>query len=118
VPEALNLSLIVYGLGIFIALLAALLIKGIVGFLSWTDRAAAAPVAGTAKPASIPTSPQAQAVTPEGIPPHHLVVIAACAHAIVGAHRILHIGSNAGAAGWSAEGRFAQHGSHHPSTHH
>ncbi|MBR9971440.1 hypothetical protein [Magnetospirillum sulfuroxidans] len=120
-PEALNLSLIVYGLGIFIALLAALLIKGIVGLLSWTDRAAAAPGAGMAKPAPAPTPAQAQAqaqAVAADVPPHHLVVIAACAHAMVGAHRILHIGSNAGAAGWSAEGRFAQHGSHHPSTHH
>lgn len=110
--EALNLSLIVYGLGIFIALLAALLIKGIVGFLSWRERHTVASVVVAAKPGPV------SALAADGIPPHHLVVIAACAHAMVGAHRILHIGSNAGAAGWSTEGRFAQHGSHHPSTHH
>lgn len=103
--EAVQLALVVYGLGVVIALASALLIKFIVVALGWSDRKAAPAVA--------------PAVTSSAdIPPHHLVVIAAAAHAMVGANRIVHIGAAAGTAGWSAEGRFAHHGSHHPATHH
>lgn len=101
--EAVQLALVVYGLGVVIALAAAVLIKFIVVALAWSDRKAI--------PAVTPTS------SPD-IPPHHLVVIAAAAHAMVGANRIVHIGAATGTAGWSAEGRFAHHGSHHPATHH
>jgi hypothetical protein len=107
--EAVQLSLVVYGLGMVIALAAALLIKFIVVALAWSDRKAAAPAIAAVAPAT-PSSAD--------IPPHHLVVIAAAAHAMVGANRIVHIGAAAGTAGWSAEGRFAHHGSHHPATHH
>lgn len=103
--EAVQLALVVYGLGVVIALAAALLIKFIVVALAWSDRKAA--------PAVVPA-----AASPPDIPPHHLVVIAAAAQAMVGANRVLHIGAAGGTAGWSAEGRFAHHGSHHPATHH
>ncbi|KAF0222954.1 MAG: hypothetical protein FD176_2269 [Rhodospirillaceae bacterium] len=103
--EAVQLSLLVYGLGVVIALAAAVLIKFIVVALAWGERKAV--------PAVVPAAPSSA-----GIPPHHLVVIAAAAHAMVGANRIVHIGAAAGTAGWSAEGRFAHHGSHHPATHH
>lgn len=104
--EAVQLSLVVYALGVVIALAAALLIKFIVVALAWSDRKTVPAI-----PAVVP------AISPD-IPPHHLVVIAAAAHATVGANRIVHIGAAAGTAGWSAEGRFAHHGSHHPATHH
>lgn len=106
--ETIELVLFVYGLGAAIALGAAVLIKLIVAVLAWTDRPhsqpAAAPVVTTARD--------------DGVPAHHLVAIAAAAHALVGAHRIVHIGAARSGAGWSAEGRFAHHGSHNISHHH
>lgn len=112
--EAVQLSLLVYGLGVVIALAAAVLIKFIVVALAWGERKAV--------PAVAPAAPSSADIPPHhpsaDIPPHHLVVIAAAAHAMVGANRIVHIGAAAGTAGWSAEGRFAHHGSHHPATHH
>lgn len=107
--EAVQLSLLVYALGVVIALAAALLIKFIVVALAWGDRKAAAPAIAAVAPAVSSSA---------DIPPHHLVVIAAAAHAMVGANRVLHIAAAGGTAGWSAEGRFAHHGSHHPATHH
>lgn len=110
--ESVELVGLVYGLGAVIALGAAVLIKGIVVALAWADRgptSAAKPVA-VATPSAPPSA--------GAVPPHHLVAIAAAAHAMVGAHRIVHIGAAGTGAGWSAEGRFAQHGSHHPSSHH
>ena len=105
--ESLELVGVVYGLGAVIALLAAVLIKGIVAALALADRPRPHPVAAMAVSAD-----EAE------IPPHHLVAIAAAAHAVIGAHRVIHIGAAGMAAGWSAEGRFAQHGSHNLSHHH
>lgn len=106
--ETIELVLFVYGLGAVIALGAAVLIKLIVAVLAWADRPEAQP---QAVPAARPT-------VDDAIPVHHLVAIAAAAHAMVGAHRIVHIGAARLGAGWSAEGRFAQHGSHNISHHH
>lgn len=106
--ETIELVLFVYGLGAAIALGAAVLIKLIVVVLAWTDRSQPQPQAvAVVKPAG-----------DDGIPAHHLVAIAAAAHAMVGAHRIVHIGATRSGGGWSAEGRFAQHGSHNISHHH
>ncbi|MGE5514708.1 MAG: hypothetical protein ACM31D_02690 [Bacteroidota bacterium] len=107
--EAVSLVLFVYGLAIAIAMGAALLIKLIVGALALSERRAEAPAAA---PKAVPLPAGA-----DGIPPHHLVVIAAAAHAALGAHRILHIGAAASGRIWSTEGRMAQHTSHQPSHH-
>ncbi|MGE4280265.1 MAG: hypothetical protein AB7G62_11795 [Magnetospirillum sp.] len=107
--ETIELVLFVYGLGAVIALGAAVLIKLIVAILAWVDRP-------QAQPQSV--APPAQPAVAESVPAHHLVAIAAAAHAMVGAHRIVHIGAARSGAGWSAEGRFAQHGSHNISHHH
>lgn len=107
VDDTLSLTLFIYGLGIVVALGAAVLIKLIVGALAMADRAA--PATAIAPPPS---------PAPGAIPPHHLVAIAAAAHAMLGAHRIVHIGRVANGPGWSAEGRISHHGSHHPSGHH
>lgn len=112
--DTLFLTLFIYGLGVVVALAAAVLIKLIVGVLAWTDRTTPA-----APPARAPAAAGMPAVLAAGaIPPHHLVAIAAAAHAMLGAHRIVHIGRVANGPGWSAEGRISHHGSHHPSGHH
>lgn len=105
--ETIELVLFVYGLGAVIALAAAVLIKLIVAILAWTDRPQPQAAASSVTPAVADT-----------IPAHHLVAIAAAAHAMIGAHRIVHIGPARSGAGWSAEGRFAHHGSHNISHHH
>lgn len=105
--ETIELVLFVYGLGAVIALGAAVLIKLIVVALAWADRPQPQAAASPASPA-----------VEDGIPAHHLVAIAAAAHAMFGAHRIVHIGAARSGAGWAAEGRFAHHGSHNISHHH
>lgn len=113
--EAISLVVSIYGLAIVIAFGAAVMIRLIVRLLSYGDeRMAAAAVQASAQagPAS------AMQAVDGAIPAAHLVAIAAAANAVLGAHRILHIGSGAGGPVWSAEGRFAQHSSHRPSTHH
>lgn len=107
--EAFSLVGFVYGLAIVVAMGAALLIKLIVGALAWNEnRAATVPAAPAAAP------PPAPPVAAGAIPAHHLVAIAAAAHALVGAHRIVHIGHAAAGRTWLAEGRQAQHNAHHP----
>lgn len=110
VNEAFSLILFVYGLAVAVAMGAALLIKLIVGALALGERRAQAQT-----PAVAPPKPTAAPVVEAGVPAHHLVAIAAAAHAMVGAHRILHIGAANSGRIWSTEGRLAQHGSHHPS---
>lgn len=112
--EAISLVIYVYGLGIVIAFGAALLIKLIVNLLSYIEERMAAKAA-PAQPAPAPAMPQD---ADGAIPSAHLVAIAAAAHAALGAHRILHIGTGTSGPVWSAEGRFAQHSSHRPSPHH
>ncbi len=103
--ESITLVGFVYGLAFVVAMGAALLIKLIVGALAFSERnvPAAAPASASAAPAPV-----------DGIPAHHLVAIAAAAHAMVGAHRIVHIGGAGPGRMWSTEGRLAQHNAHHP----
>lgn len=108
--ESLELVGVVYGLGAVIALAAAVLIKAIVAVLGLSVRSAPRPAAVAPCAANPPADGD--------IPPHHLVAIAAAAHAVIGAHRVVHIGLAGTGAGWSAEGRLAQHGSHNLSSHH
>lgn len=106
--DAISMSLFVYGLAIVVAMGAALLIKLIVSVLAFGESKATA--AATAPP---PPPPAMAGLIPE----HHLAVIAAAAHAMVGAHRIVHIGHVSNGPVWSTEGRLAHHGSHRPSHH-
>jgi hypothetical protein len=113
VSEPFSLILFIYGLAIAIAMGAALLIKLIVGALAFSESRSQAQAAQAAPAAPAPTAP----VVEDGIPAHHVVAIAAAAHAVLGAHRILHIGAATSGRIWSTEGRLAQHSSHHPSHH-
>lgn len=112
--ESLSLVGVVYALAFVIAMGAALLIKLIVGALAFSERHAEAKAAAASAAAAPAARPVAAPAAAEGIPPHHLVAIAVAAHAMVGAHRILHIGAAASGRYWSTEGRLAQHNAHHP----
>lgn len=109
--DALSLAGFIYGLAIVIALGGAVLIRLIVLILSW-ERPAKAP-ARTVPAAAHPVPPGTGA-----IPEAHLVAIAAAAYAAVGAHRIVHIGTDLGDSGWSYGGRQVHHSSHRPSVVH
>lgn len=107
--ESITLVGFVYGLAFVVAMGAALLIKLIVGALAFSERNAPA-----AAPQPVKAAPSAVPAPVDGIPAHHLVAIAAAAHAMVGAHRIVHIGGAGPGRMWSTEGRLAQHNAHHP----
>lgn len=113
--DALSLAAFVYGLAIVVALAAAVVIKGVVGAVSLSQRRAPTPA-----PVPVPAAPTPAPERSGDIPEHHLVVIAAAAaQAMLGGHRILHIEAPHGPAqGWAAEGRLAHHAAHRPSTHH
>lgn len=110
--ESLSLVGLVYGLAFVIAMGAALLIKLIVSVLAFGESRAAAKAA-TATASAVAQAPSPPVMAGD-IPPHHLVAIAAAAHVMVGAHRILHIGAASSGRVWSTEGRLAQHNAHHP----
>lgn len=112
--EAFSLIVFVYGLAIVVAMGAALLIKLIVGGLAMAERRSEAKLAATTAATTVAAPVP---VVEAGIPAHHLVAITAAAYAMVGGHRILHIGTANSGRFWSTEGRMAQHGSHHPFHH-
>ncbi len=107
--ESITLVLFIYGLAIVISMGAALLIKLLVGALAFSESHGA-----TAAPPPVKAPPAPAVPVAGGIPAHHLVAIAAAAHAMVGAHRIVHIGTGGPGRLWSTEGRLAQHNAHHP----
>lgn len=107
--ESITLVLFIYGLAIVISMGAALLIKLLVGALAFSESHGTA-----AAPPPVKAPPAPSAAVAGGIPAHHLVAIAAAAHAMVGAHRIVHIGTGGPGRLWSTEGRLAQHNAHHP----
>jgi len=67
--------------------------------------------AAAAPPAVAPAAAPAAAM-PAGIPREHIVVIAAAVQAMLGAHRIVHIGRAGEGTAWATEGRWAQQTSH------
>lgn len=108
--ESITLVFFIYGLAIVISMAAALLIKLLVGALAFSESHGATAAPPPVKAPPVPVAP----VVAGGIPAHHLVAIAAAAHAMVGAHRIVHIGTGGPGRLWSTEGRLAQHNAHHP----
>jgi len=103
IGPSLTIAAFSYGLMVVIAGLAALLIRGIVVALASTQRKAAAPT-----PVSISVAPAVDDTAA------HVAAIAAAVYAVVGAHRLVHIGEVPRGAGWTATGRLAHHGSHTP----
>jgi hypothetical protein len=90
----------IYGLAIFVSLIVAVAIRGIVSTLS-------ALKAPRAKQAADETAQPSDAF-PQG----DIAAIAAAVYAMLGAHRILHIEDRGRGFTWTAEGRAAHHASH------
>jgi hypothetical protein len=84
--EAIELTLVVYGLSAVVAMLAAVLIKVLVAALSFSW-------SGAEKPAAAPAK-----VAASEIPPDHLLAIAAAVHQLMRGSRIVSIEPGAGAA--------------------
>ena len=104
--EVIIKTLWIYGLAIIVSLAVAVVIKVIVLALNMLERKPATP----AQPIAVPQSPFA-------VEADHIAAIAAAVHAMIGAHRIVHIEAAPHHSGWAAEGRLAHHVSHAPPHH-
>ena len=99
--EVIIRTLWIYGLAIIVSLGVAVVIKVIVVTLNILERKPAAP----SQPVAIPPAPFA-------VEADHIAVIAAAVHAMIGAHRVVHIEAAPHHSGWAAEGRQVHHASH------
>lgn len=102
-------TLWMYGLAIAVSMAVAVVIKLIVLALDVVERKPAA--------AALPAMRPAVAATDDGVPAEHVAAIAAAIHAVIGAHRIVHIHDAHHHEGWVTEGRQAHHHSHSPDHH-
>ena len=99
--EVIIKTLWIYGLAIIVSLAVAVVIKVIVVALNMLERKPAEP----AQPVAVPPGPFA-------VEADHIAVIAAAVHAMIGAHRVVHIEAAPHHSGWAAEGRQVHHASH------
>ena len=99
--EVIIRTLWIYGLTIVVSLAVAVVIKVIVVALNRLER----------KPL-VPAQPLAVPPAPLSVEADHIAVIAAAVHAMIGAHRIVHIETGPHQSGWAAGGRQAHHSSH------
>ncbi len=104
---AIYMSLFAYGMMIVIAGLSALLIRTIVVVLARAgdarNRAAAA-----ATPVSVSVTPARDETAA------HVAAVAAAVYAIIGAHRLVHIGEASRGSVWATLGRSQHQTSHAP----
>ena len=97
-------SLFAYGLMAIVSMLAAVMVQGIVVVLQKTQKKAeAAPTA-----VSISVAPAVDEAAA------HVAAVAAAVYAVLGAHRLVHIGDAGRAPAWAAYGRTTHHTSHAP----
>jgi hypothetical protein len=99
-------SIFAYILMAVVAMLAAVMVRGIVIILQRAQekrRVAAAPT-----PVSISVAP---AVDDRAA---HVAAVAAAVYAMLGAHRLVHIGEATRGPAWTTIGRLAHHASHMP----
>lgn len=103
-------TLAIYGLAALVALLVAVVIKGIVVALQAIEGAHARVA---------PPEPVHPALVdlPPAIPPEHIAAIGAAVHAMMGTYRIVHIEDPRRRSAWVDSGRFAHHTSHSPAPH-
>ena len=98
-----------------------LAIIGVLSLIYWAWRIIAAlqhrhdgPRQATDAPA-VPVSAPAVRLAPQSEPPaEHIAVIAAAVHAMLGAHRIVHLEPSPTDQTWAIEGRWMQQTSHKP----
>lgn len=101
-------TLSIYAIAIAVSLLIGVVIRVIVAALGRLE------ARQSTKPVPVPAP---VAGGDEDPPAEHVAAIAAAIHAMLGAHRIVHIEESRRRAGWLAEGRLAQHASHGPEHH-
>jgi hypothetical protein len=99
-------TLLVYGLAIVVSMAMAAVIKLIVVVLNAFE------------PKSVAAVPARAPVAQFDVVGDHVAAIAAAVYATLGSARILHIEPSHRGSEWLAEGRSAQHGSHHIQHHH
>jgi hypothetical protein len=99
-------SIFAYLLMAVVAMLAAVMVRGIVIVLQRAQQRRKAEVAPT--PVTISVTPAVDAAAA------HVAAVAAAVYAVLGAHRLVHIGEAARGPAWTATGRLAHHASHMP----
>lgn len=100
---ALLKTLWVIGITVGVSLAVALLVKALVGLTARIERAASVPEARVCP-------------VDQGIPDEDVAAVFAAIYAVIGPHRLVHIGAAGHGRTWTAEGRVAHHASH--SVHH
>jgi hypothetical protein len=93
-------TLWIYALAVVVAMVIAVVIKAIVLVLGRLERESA------------PRRTPSPAVPAFDLAADHVVAISAAIHAMLGAHRVVHIEPSRRQAGWRAQGRHAHHASH------
>jgi len=97
-------SLFAYGLMAVVSMLAAVMVQGIVVVLQKTQK----------KPQAAPTPVSISVAPAVNETEAHVAAVAAAVYAILGGHRLVHIGDAGRAPGWAAYGRTLHHTSHAP----
>ena len=107
VGGSIQTSIFAYLLMAVIAMLSAVMVKGIVTVLHRAQRKRTAPAAPpTAVSISVAAAVDETAA--------HVAAIAAAVYAHIGPHRLVHIHEVPRGPGWTAIGRIAHHASHAP----
>jgi hypothetical protein len=110
IGEVITLSGFAYLLTVVVALLAAVMIRGIVLLLEGAKK--------TRERRLAPVTPVQVAVAPEEAPQEdkaaHVAAIAAAIYAVVGAERLIYIGEARPGYGWTTTGRVFHQTSHSP----
>ena len=99
-------SIFAYLLMAVVAMLTAVMVQGIVIALERMQHRRRAGVAPT--PVSISVAPAVDETLA------HVAAVAAAVYAVLGAHRLVHIGEAMRGPAWTATGRLAHHASHMP----
>jgi hypothetical protein len=99
-------SIFAYLLMAVVAMLAAVMVRAIVIVLERAQQRRKAEVAPT--PVSISVAPAVDETAA------HVAAVAAAVYAVLGAHRLVHIGEAMPGPAWTATGRLAHHVSHMP----
>ena len=109
-------SILMYGLAIVIALLAAFLIRGIVLFLERRKaQSESVTMADPNHPNQAPAPAPAAGPTEVHVAADHVAAIAAAVYAALGAHRVIRIEPVGGhEAGWAVQGRWLHQTSRTP----
>ncbi len=110
VSEAVTLSLFAYFLLVVVALLAALMIRGIVLALEGAKKTRERKLA-VVTPVQVAVAPEVEKQEDTAA---HVAAIAAAIYTVVGAQRLIYIGEARPSYGWTTTGRVFHQTSHSP----